>query len=141
MLRKHSLSEPAKFKCKYCGHTTVYSSELKLHMYYHVKFVYKCEHCSEVSFTKKNQYRMHMLRHGEPYTCLRFLCNKSFPTQKKFDQHLLVHHENDPLHSCKQCDKTFKLFSDLKKHILKVHKETFEDSADGMGLENLMDTT
>ena len=61
--------------------------------------------------------------------------DKSFPTHKSLDQHLLVHHERDPQHSCKQCDKTFNLFRDLKKHIKKVHKQTFEDSSDGIGLK------
>ena len=135
MLRKHPVSETAKFKCKHCEHTTLTSSQLKIHMSHHVKFVYKCAHCSELCFTKKNDYRMHMLRHGEPYTCSMLLCNKSFPIQKSFDQHMLVHHEKDPLHSCKQCDKTFNRFSDLKKHIIKMHKQTFEDSNVGIGLK------
>ena len=134
MLREHSLSEPPKFKCKHCEHTCVHSSELKIHMYYHVKFVYKCEHCHEISFTKKQEHKLHMLRHGEPYTCKRLLCNKSFATHKNLEQHLLIH-EKDLLHNCKQCDKTFNIFSDLKRHIVKVHKQTFEDSTDGIGLK------
>ena len=73
-----------------------------------------------------------MLKHGEPYSCTKQLCNKSFASQKNLSEHLLSHDE-DAERKCDQCEKSFKIFAHLKQHILKVHKQV---SADATGVVN-----
>ena len=132
MLRKHPELEPARFKCKYCAYTCPEPSVLKTHLLYHVKFAYKCGYCPETSFTKKADHKFHMLKHGEPYSCTKQLCSKSFASQKNLSEHLLTHDE-DFERKCDQCEKSFKIFAHLKRHILKVHKQV---SADATGVVN-----
>jgi len=56
----------------------------------------------------------------KPFWCNS--CAKTFSSQSKLKQHMLVHSEEKPF-SCTVCERAFNVVSNLRRHMRTVHKE------------------
>ena len=56
----------------------------------------------------------------KPFWCDK--CRKSFSSQSKLKQHMLVHSEEKPF-MCDICMRAFNVVSNLRRHLRTVHKE------------------
>jgi len=56
----------------------------------------------------------------KPFWCHE--CAKTFSSQSKLKQHMLVHSEEKPF-SCDVCERAFNVVSNLRRHMRTVHKE------------------
>ena len=61
----------------------------------------------------------------KPFWCHE--CAKTFSSQSKLKQHMLIHSEEKP-YMCDICERAFNVVSNLRRHLRTVHKETLAPS-------------
>ena len=62
----------------------------------------------------------------KPFLCRQ--CAKTFSSQSKLKQHMLVHSEEKPF-MCDICERAFNVVSNLRRHMRTVHKESISGPA------------
>ena len=80
-----------------------------------------CNICDK-SFISRKKFNEHMLCHTKPFKCKH--CNKAFGKKWNLKVHERIHkkqQDNDIRKLCKFCGKLFRDPSDIKKHIQSVH--------------------
>ena len=66
----------------------------------------------------------------KPFWCHE--CAKTFSSQSKLKQHMLIHSEEKP-YMCDICERAFNVVSNLRRHLRTVHKETLAPSIELSG--------
>ena len=104
-------------KCKLCDKSYFSTQKLKNHMRKrHLgKTPYQCGECKRY-YGDSQSLKIHMKKHapageeGEQFTCT--VCNKSFPTVGKLNQHSEKHQDI----RCEYCNKSFAYIHTMKAH-------------------------
>ncbi len=119
-IKKHDADN---FKCKDCGKTFAYQSDLHHHSLTHATDKqFSCTECDR-SFKRKSDLTFHIkTKHTQedvpPKENCKF-CDKVFDHKKKLHQHLKIHQE--PSYVCKECDEKFMWLAQLNRHMQSKH--------------------
>lgn len=124
-LNRHDRSahKKVKYHCNICQKS--FGSKESLH--HHKKGIhaddkpYSCEECG-ASFNFSHSLKLHMLKHSgkRPFQCTE--CDKTYLTANHLKMHMIGVHQNNKIHMCKFCSKSF-----AYKTSLKVHEMTHEN--------------
>ncbi|CRK95899.1 CLUMA_CG009345, isoform A [Clunio marinus] len=107
------------FHCQICGSSFFFRSGLKAHIRNVHEKKLTCLLC-EKTFKNKESLKDHkLLPHNLPCD----ICGKRFPTKHSLQIHQNMHEERNFACDILRCLKKFKTKSNLKKHILTVHKK------------------
>ena len=84
-----------------------------------------CDQC-ESQFEGKGNLENHIQsRHEIPESIRNYKCNKceyQTKARKKFERHLMQSKHDKIIHSCDQCQKTYRRVEDLREHIQSIHE-------------------
>ena len=116
-------SASRKFQCETCDKTFLYRYELEAHENVHqgVKS-FKC-HCGKGYSSKKALNDHVKIVHeatGEKFSCE--ICGKVLRDKYKLKYHMMVHSEKRNF-KCSHCSTEFKGGENLRRHVLKFHKD------------------
>lgn len=124
-LKRHDLSahKKNKYSCNKC--TKSFCSKESL--YHHRRGIhagdkpYTCEECGS-SFNFSHSLKLHLLKHSgkRPFQCKE--CDKTYLTANHLKMHMIGVHQNNKIHTCRFCSKSF-----AYKTSLKVHEMTHEN--------------
>ncbi|CAG2194846.1 KRAB [Mytilus edulis] len=124
-LRRHDLSahKKNKYGCnicdkKFCSKESLYHHKRGIHA---GEKPYTCEECGS-SFNFSHSLKLHMLKHSgkRPFQCVE--CDKTYLTSNHLKMHMIGVHQNNKIHTCRFCSKSF-----AYKTSLKVHEMTHEN--------------
>ena len=121
--------------CQFCNHTSLTRQAWRMHMARNHKqtkeldcpmcraLFTKKARCSEcgVSFSSRENRKLHMFTHKEekPFNCSQ--CHKGFTTEESLKYHMLGHTGEKPF-NCLECGARFKIRNHLKRHMF-THTE------------------
>ena len=116
----------AKYQCQHCEKTFYYKSEKEAHENTHTGTKqFKCEICEKAYSSKKALYDHNKIIHAEnkiTYSCE--ICGKVLRDKYKLKYHMMVHSEKRNF-KCSHCSTEFKGGENLRRHVLKFHKDSF----------------
>ena len=106
-----------KYKCSECNREFTRQSNLRAHMVVHVDFKpFSCRVC-EKRFSHTSNLKRHEILHTGLKLHVCILCGKGFSLPSGLKEHMAVHDENaEPFH-CDHCNKDFKEYKRLRRHI------------------------
>lgn len=128
-MRTHLDQKDRPYPCMQCTKNFKAKAELQKHIYgVHIpaeeKPSFGCDECTFVTckqeFLFKHKINKHMPDNEKPFQCET--CSKGFITDKEFDRHLKTH-TNQKVHSCPECERTFKTNAEMKEHYVKDHTD------------------
>ena len=95
---------------------------LKHPLYYYHYYYFRFVLCTLKLFDNKQSQKKTTTNifQVKPFWCQD--CLKTFSSQSKLKQHMLVHSEEKP-YSCSVCARAFNVVSNLRRHLRTVHKE------------------
>ena len=76
----------------------------------------KCDYTTKVRANMRLHQRVHM---GHGLTCQ--ICNATFPTRQRYNNHCLTHTEDRPRYVCETCGANFVSIDAVKKHCARFH--------------------
>ena len=104
-------------KCKICNREFTRSSNLKAHMIIHVDFKpFSCRVCAK-RFSHTSNLRRHEILHTGLKLHICMLCGKGFSLPSGLKEHMIIHDDNAEPHRCDHCNKEFKEYKKLRRHI------------------------
>ena len=114
-----------KFQCQICSKGFLYKTDLESHENIHTGVKnFKCETCNKSYSSKKALYDHNKLVHAEnkeTFSC--DICGKTLRDKYKLKYHMMVH-SNKKNFKCSHCPSEFKGGENLRKHVVKYHKDT-----------------
>ena len=106
------------FKCKTCGETAAFESDMKRHMAKHImtkKWFCVYPGCNR-DFKRKSDLTSHAKTHtGPPQKCPQPGCDYINANPRNLKRHMKSHSDNKPI-KCPLCDERFKYYQQLKRH-------------------------
>eukprot|EP00111_Clytia_hemisphaerica_P016851 TCONS_00049967-protein len=132
-LRKHTAEK--KFECEICHKKFMGPYNLREHMKTHsTDRPYECELCLK-RYKDSGALNKHLMTHQEKKVSCE-ICNRSFSNTTQLNRHMRFHlswpgdsfkskskKKSTESFQCKDCDKSFKHYSNLSAHIKKAHRE------------------
>ena len=110
--------EEPRHKCDDCGKAFYFEGELKQHRTSHLKIrMHKCNYgkCTR-SFMNKPDLLKHVRTHtNKPQKCTE--CEYASTDPRLFKNHLKLHTDDMPF-KCERCNKAFRHWNQLRRHIL-----------------------
>uniref|UniRef100_A0A8C4R0R6 C2H2-type domain-containing protein n=1 Tax=Eptatretus burgeri TaxID=7764 RepID=A0A8C4R0R6_EPTBU len=122
-LRRHVVLHGAEreYHCPHCTHRSSNSSDLKRHIVsIHTRnFPHRCQVCDK-GFHRPSELTKHMGTHRgrRSHNCRH--CDFHSTDPFALSRHVLSSHTHELPHQCRRCKKSFKLQTELKKH-MKYH--------------------
>jgi uncharacterized C2H2 Zn-finger protein len=116
-----------KFPCEICGKTYMTRSNVRKHMKSHGSPQQNCQFCDK-KYYFKDSLLVHQKIHAFP--CQHENCKRSFKDQSGLNDHLEKTHNKVKVQQCFRCEvcgKVFTLRSNIRKHLIKVHKQLNEN--------------
>ena len=109
-----------RFKCQLCMNTYMTWTYLKKHHqrvhYNRDKARFKCSYCPE-AFLQRHMLRMHVKKHTGQKDHVCDVCNKRFAELFVLNAHRKLVHFPERLFECAKCQKKYKSYAGLKKHV------------------------
>ena len=113
-----------RFQCQICSKSFLYKAELEAHKNTHTGTKdFKC-HCGKAYSSKKALYDHNKIVHSETketFSC--DVCGKVLRDKYKLKYHMMVHSEKRNF-KCSHCSTEFKGGENLRRHVLKFHKDS-----------------
>ena len=106
-------------KCPDCLYSTIYKSNLRVHMMTHSgEKPHKCSECSYATIDKSH-LRVHMRTHSgeKPYKCSD--CSYAAAQKSDLKVHIMMNHSGEKPHKCSECS-----YATANKSHLRVHMMT-----------------
>ena len=116
---KLAKEQPGLFNCSLCDRSFNFKSLLANHKRtVHALKGYVCTLCDK-AFPIKNDLVRHCYTHSpnKPFKCDKPGCDKSFTCKASLNKHIQLKHTADKVYRCINCSKTFKLESDIQRHM------------------------
>lgn len=118
--------ERRKYKCTECSREFTRTSNLRAHMIVHVDFKpFSCRVCSK-RFSHISNLKRHEILHTGLKLHVCILCGKGFSLPSGLKEHMGVHDEAAEPYRCDHCNKEFKEYKKLRRHIdLHINNKKF----------------
>ncbi|KAL0275071.1 UNVERIFIED_CONTAM: hypothetical protein PYX00_003051 [Menopon gallinae] len=115
-LKVHNEEKP--YVCDQCGQSFKWNNGLKVHIQSHNQEKnFLCSECGRKFSAKKNLLEHLNIHTGKrPHVCK--FCKATFTQLSAYSKHLYVHNQEQKIHKCDKCEKTFSHSYLLKQHKL-----------------------